>query len=331
MLNRNHYSLILAVILLLPVTLSAGMIRKDGARIPRGYSLPESEQRSFATGEYRLELYARSFSQGNAVYLEVVPLEEPGEPVVYFRGKRLPLTKKEWGYRGLFPLGPNLKKGNYPLLIKYDYREKAVSYRFNLEVSDTAFHHYKKPLYFGKYSNMSYLQKPEVIRRIKEEKIKKGKAFSIDSEDKLEKGRSHPRDMHYITSPFWASRTLYVYSVKNGKKVREKNRIRVHRGLDLRGVKGTPVYALADGEVVMAEELFYEGNFVLIDHGNRVFTYYMHLDSIDVKKGDRVRAGELVARVGSTGVSTASHLHVSFIIRGVQVDPLSILPLPFRD
>jgi murein DD-endopeptidase MepM/ murein hydrolase activator NlpD len=119
--------------------------------------------------------------------------------------------------------------------------------------------------------------------------------------------------------------------MKNGKKVRGKNRIRVHRGLDLRGVKGTPVYALADGEVVLAEELFYEGNFVLVDHGNRIFSYYMHLDSLDVKKGDRVKAGQLLARVGSTGVSTASHLHVSFIIRGIQVDPLSILPLPFRD
>ncbi len=158
----------------------------------------------------------------------------------------------------------------------------------------------------------------------------KREAFRRNSEDQIGEAFAHPRDLHKITSTFWAKRTILRYKWKNGKKIRLKNRVKVHRGLDLRGKKGESVYALADGVVALSKLMFYEGNFIILDHGNKIFSYYMHLDKRLIKNGDHVRAGQKIALVGSTGVSTAAHLHVSFMIRGVQVHPLSILPLPVR-
>ncbi len=90
----------------------------------------------------------------------------------------------------------------------------------------------------------------------------------------------------------------------------------------------SPVFSMADGKIVLAMKMFYEGNLVAVDHGNKVFTYYMHMDSMAVKEGDIVKAGDLVGRVGSTGTSTGPHLHVALSIRGVHVHPLSLLSLP---
>jgi murein DD-endopeptidase MepM/ murein hydrolase activator NlpD len=102
----------------------------------------------------------------------------------------------------------------------------------------------------------------------------------------------------------------------------------IHRGLDLKGDVGAPVYAMADGEVVLAHTMFYEGKMVVVDHGNQIFSYYQHLDSISVKTGDIVKAGDTVGGVGATGMVTGPHLHVAFVIHGVHIDPLSILSLP---
>ena len=85
---------------------------------------------------------------------------------------------------------------------------------------------------------------------------------------------------------------------------------------------------MADGIVVLSHTMFYEGNMVVVDHGNQVFSYYQHLESRKVKEGERVRAGDVIGGAGATGMVTGPHLHVAFSIRGVHVDPLSILSLP---
>ena len=85
---------------------------------------------------------------------------------------------------------------------------------------------------------------------------------------------------------------------------------------------------MADGVVVLSHLMFFEGNMVVVDHGNRVFSYYMHMDSRGVAVGDRVMAGQKIGTVGSTGTSTGPHLHVALSIRGVHVDPMSLLWLP---
>jgi murein DD-endopeptidase MepM/ murein hydrolase activator NlpD len=95
-----------------------------------------------------------------------------------------------------------------------------------------------------------------------------------------------------------------------------------HAGEDFSAVPGTPVYAPADASVVLAEQLFVRGNAVVLDHGNGVFTGYWHLSELAVKPGDRIRPGQLLGKVGSTGLSTGAHLHWEMRVAGVAVDPL---------
>lgn len=98
-----------------------------------------------------------------------------------------------------------------------------------------------------------------------------------------------------------------------------------HRGLDFRGQTGQPILALADGQVALAEDLYFSGNAVYVNHGGGVFSAYLHMSEIGVRVGQRVRRGHVLGLVGSTGVSTAPHLHLSLNVQGTPADPLSLL------
>ena len=95
-----------------------------------------------------------------------------------------------------------------------------------------------------------------------------------------------------------------------------------HGGTDLGLAFGTPVLAANDGTVVLAELLDVRGNMVIIDHGGGVFTGYGHMSELDVKPGDRVTQGQVIGKVGSTGLSTGAHLHWEVSVSGVLVDGL---------
>lgn len=98
-----------------------------------------------------------------------------------------------------------------------------------------------------------------------------------------------------------------------------------HNGLDLAAVTGTPVYAPTPGLVVAAEDFYYSGNTVILDHGQGLFSTMAHLSAIDVKEGQRVQKGALLGKVGATGRVTGPHLHWAVRLHGARVDPLSLL------
>lgn len=102
----------------------------------------------------------------------------------------------------------------------------------------------------------------------------------------------------------------------------------VHRGTDFHAPSGTPVLAANDGLVVIAEPMFYEGNLVVIDHGQQFTTLYMHFSKIEVKVGERVRKGQRLGLSGATGRVTGPHLHLSARWQGQWVDPVLLLHLP---
>ena len=99
---------------------------------------------------------------------------------------------------------------------------------------------------------------------------------------------------------------------------------RMHAGVDLRGPIGTPIYATADGVVGRAERAGGYGNLVELEHGKGIATRYGHLSKILVNPGDRIRRGQLIALMGSTGRSTGSHLHYE-----VRMDGHAVNPIPF--
>ena len=96
---------------------------------------------------------------------------------------------------------------------------------------------------------------------------------------------------------------------------------RAHTGVDLAGPTGTPVYATADGVVSKAQYFGSYGNYIQIEHGGEMETRYAHLSGYAVAAGQRVRKGDLIGYIGSTGRSTGPHLHYEVRIAGEAVDP----------
>jgi murein DD-endopeptidase MepM/ murein hydrolase activator NlpD len=119
-----------------------------------------------------------------------------------------------------------------------------------------------------------------------------------------------PRDAR-VTSPFgWRTHPV------SGEK-------KFHKGIDLGIPSGTAVFSAADGVVVRSSLDAYNGNIIVVAHGNNARTLYLHNSERLVEEGTSVRAGELIARSGATGIATGPHLHYQLELGGEPYDPLA--------
>ncbi len=187
-----------------------------------------------------------------------------------------------------------------------------------------------KPV-FGKYriqriNNMksSYVTPPKTAsERIRRERIISRAARKRIGEVKeayFRNGIMRPAQGGWISGVFGSQRIL------NGKP---RN---IHNGLDIAVPSGTPVYAMADGFVVLsADTFFYAGNNILIDHGQGLNSFYLHLSKKDVSVGDFVHKGDKIGEVGTTGRSTGAHLHWGVQWFGKRIDPAGLLRTRLED
>lgn len=104
-----------------------------------------------------------------------------------------------------------------------------------------------------------------------------------------------------------------------------------HTGLDIAAPEGTDVYAPLDGIVLLSEEFFYRGNIIYIDHGNGLVSSFSHLQKSLVEKNSKVKAGDLIGKVGKTGRVTGPHLHWEVSILGTTIDPKLFLRTTNQD
>jgi murein DD-endopeptidase MepM/ murein hydrolase activator NlpD len=161
----------------------------------------------------------------------------------------------------------------------------------------------------GRYTAPS----PEELRQIEQDKEIKAQAFQTLSADREWKG--------FFTRPE-ISDVFGVQRVFNGKVQS------AHQGLDFRVPPGTPVAAVNRGRILLARPLFFEGNCVVIDHGQGLLTLYLHLSKFLVKEGDTVEKGQPIALSGGTGRATGPHLHLAVRWQGVYLNPAGLLSLP---
>ena len=98
-----------------------------------------------------------------------------------------------------------------------------------------------------------------------------------------------------------------------------------HSGVDFPAVTGTPIHAAQSGRVALAQELFFSGNTVVVDHGLGIYTFYGHLSEIDVKPGDELQTGQVLGKVGATGRVTGPHLHWGLTVERARVNPLQLV------
>ncbi|MBI3780824.1 MAG: M23 family metallopeptidase, partial [candidate division NC10 bacterium] len=100
-----------------------------------------------------------------------------------------------------------------------------------------------------------------------------------------------------------------------------------HAGADYQAPRGSVVRASNAARVALAEEQFFGGNSLVLDHGLGLYTVYFHLERLLVKAGDRVHKGQEIGRVGATGRATGPHLHFGVRLQGARVDPAALLRL----
>jgi murein DD-endopeptidase MepM/ murein hydrolase activator NlpD len=135
------------------------------------------------------------------------------------------------------------------------------------------------------------------------------------------------RNERLWTSPFLRPVKGEISSAFGMRRIINEKPKSPHTGVDLRAEEGTPVLACNSGIVALVDQLFFSGNSVVLDHGWGIYSMYFHLSEALVREGDGVNKGDLLGRVGSTGRSTAPHLHWGVRINGVMVNPLSLLQL----
>jgi murein DD-endopeptidase MepM/ murein hydrolase activator NlpD len=140
----------------------------------------------------------------------------------------------------------------------------------------------------------------------------RGSYYGLDGRSKRNAFLASPMEFSRVTSGF-AMRIHPIFQT-----------VRAHLGVDYAAPTGTPVRAVGAGVVQLAGRQSGYGNVVEINHGSQRTTLYAHLNTIDVKLGQRVEQGQTIGGVGSTGWATGPHLHFEFRVNGVHQDPMLV-------
>jgi hypothetical protein len=156
---------------------------------------------------------------------------------------------------------------------------------------------------------------PEVQSRIDAESALKQELFRRVAPESLWSGRFQAPVATAVTAVFGSARVL------------NKTKKTVHQGLDFHAAIGTPVHAANRGSVLLARNLYFEGNCVMLDHGDGLVTLYMHFSRIKVREGEKVERGQLLGLSGNTGRVNGPHVHFAVRWQGIYLDPETLLAL----
>jgi hypothetical protein len=203
------------------------------------------------------------------------------------------------------------RPGNYPLELNGETgSNKEISFQKRITIGKGHYHSIAASVP-KQYTEPN----PQQLQKIGEDKTLKEHAFAHVTPEQEWAGSFRPPVKAQISDVFGTSRTF------NGKVQS------VHQGLDYAVPEGTPVAAVNAGTVLLARPLFFEGNCVVLDHGQGLLSLYMHLSKIEVKEGDHVTTGQAIGVSGGTGRATGPHLHVAVRWQGVYLNPATLLSL----
>lgn len=256
---------------------------------------------------------ARALHPGEIVVLNVRTSEAPAALEAFAFGATL----------RFFPAGPanvwsalvgvdlDVEPGEHEVIVRataVDGTRAEVAYPLSIEFKQFATRHLRvAPRYVD--------PPPDVVERILSERDELAALFPVSTAVRYWRGGF----LRPVPGP--ANSAFGRRSVFNGQPRNP------HSGADFRAAAGTPIEAPNDGVVVMAADLYFSGNVVIIDHGWGLYSFFAHLSEIDVAEGDRVRPGEVVGKVGATGRVTGAHLHWTLRLNDARVDPLALLEL----
>jgi murein DD-endopeptidase MepM/ murein hydrolase activator NlpD len=296
----------------LTVRFAVACIAAIAALIPTAAMAKESRA---CTAGTTLKLSAPESSQGSLLLIDLKSTKPLAEMQGEWGGRSVPLWSEnasENQRKGLLAVDLEKAPGEYELKITGQTAggEKIIC---NAMITVRKGQFATEKLQVGK----QFVEpSPEQIKRADEERQKLRDIFDRVTPERLWDGKFRiPLDGVTTGSNFGKRRIL------NG------NPGSPHGGADLPGATGTPVHAAQRGRVVLAEELFFAGNTVVVDHGLGIYTFYGHLSEIDVKVGDALEAGAVLGKVGATGRVTGPHLHWGLTVERARVNPLQLVKL----
>jgi hypothetical protein len=220
-----------------------------------------------------------------------------------------PAGGKSW--YGLAGIPVEIKPGRYDLTVKETLATgKSAEVRVKIKVGSAAY-----PKITIKVAKQFTEPDPEQLREIAGDKDVKQKTFSAETPQRLWAGEFLPPVSAAISDVFGTARVI-------NQEVKSR-----HLGLDYGVPTGTPVHAVNHGTVLLARPLFFEGNCVVLDHGQGLLSLYLHLSEFSVKEGEVVDAGQLLGLSGGTGRATGPHLHLAIRWQGVYLDPAILLKM----
>jgi murein DD-endopeptidase MepM/ murein hydrolase activator NlpD len=179
-------------------------------------------------------------------------------------------------------------------------------------------------LYEKVYRDGSYLRDGEILAATFVNQGEKFQAIRYEADNGAQYYAPDGRHMRkaFLRAPLNFS---YISSNFNPKRFHPiLKRVKAHNGIDYRAPTGTPVYAAGDGRVTRSAKDRYNGHHVFIEHANSIVTKYLHFSSRAVKQGERVKQGQVIGYVGSTGLAEAPHLHYEFLLNGAHRNPRTI-------
>ena len=153
----------------------------------------------------------------------------------------------------------------------------------------------------------------DVLKRIEEEREEANKIYATANVGLKFDSKFILPMSSAVTSPFGTAR-VFNGTLKS-----------YHGGTDFRAAVGSSVIAANDGVVAIAKDRYYAGGSVVIDHGEGIYTQYYHLSALNVKVGQSVKKGDIIALSGASGRVSGPHLHFGVIVGGVQVNPINFV------
>jgi len=203
------------------------------------------------------------------------------------------------------------RPGSYPLKLEATtISGKKITFERKITV-----HAAKYPRIAIKVAKQYTEPSPEQLQKVSEDTGLKQEVFHRVSLEREWSGNFQPPVDARISDVFGTQRTI------NGKVQS------MHQGLDYAVPSGTPVAAVNTGTVLLARPLYFEGNCVVLDHGQGLLTIYMHLSEIKVTEGEQIERGEEIGLSGGSGRATGPHLHLAVRWQGIYLNPATLLRL----
>ena len=250
--------------------------------------------------------------------IAIIPIQSvssgnSGTPVVHFQNHRVMVVRfsddsAQW--HAIIGIPRSAKVGAHSIKIRQG-AEQTIQ-RFQVQSK-----HYPEQRIQITNKRMVNPEKRDMDRIIRESRIMK-RAFTSWNESRSGNLRMEWPVSGPISSPFGLTRFFNEQPRKP------------HSGIDIAAPEGSPIKAPKSGKVLATGEYFFNGNTVILDHGQGFISMFCHLDSIEVQTGNLLRRGETLGTVGQTGRATGPHLHWSLNLNNVRIDPMLFLDKPLN-